>query len=206
MGEARAETSTSTRGGGGGGRGRWPASLRALGHRNYRLFFGGQFVSLSGSWMQSVAQSWLVYRLTGSAVMLGTVSFAGQIPVFLLAPVGGAVADRFPRHRILLCTQAASMLLPGALAALTLSGVVREWHVDNRAGRTLTGARPARNDAINQHAPSAGRRGQSAGRSQCIGQRFPRLEFVRCLTRDGAIHAHARSVHRDKHDITLLQA
>lgn len=129
MGEARAETSSPTRGQGGGGRGRWPASLRALGHRNYRLFFGGQFISLSGSWMQSVAQSWLVYRLTGSAVMLGTVNFAGQIPVFLLAPVGGAVADRFPRHRILLCTQAASMLVAAALAALTLSGVVREWHV-----------------------------------------------------------------------------
>ena len=120
-----AETSSSSTARGA----RLPSALRALGHRNYRLFFGGQFVSLSGSWMQSVAQSWLIYRLTGSAVMLGSVSFAGQIPVFLLAPVGGAVADRFPRHRILLCTQAASMLLAGALAALTLSGVVREWHV-----------------------------------------------------------------------------
>lgn len=112
------------------GRGsRVPSALRALRHRNYRLFFGGQFVSLSGSWMQSVAQSWLIYRLTGSAVMLGSVNFAGQIPVFLLAPVGGAVADRFPRHRILLVTQAASMLLAGTLAAFTLAGVVREWHV-----------------------------------------------------------------------------
>lgn len=114
----------------GGGRGRrLPAALRALRHRNYRLFYAGQFVSLSGSWMQSVAQSWLVYRLTGSAVMLGSVNFAGQIPVFLLAPLGGAAADRFPRHRILLLTQAASMLLAGALAALTLAGAVEVWHV-----------------------------------------------------------------------------
>ena len=103
--------------------------LRALGHRNYRLFFGGQLVSLSGTWMQSVAQAWLVYRLTGSAVLLGFVSFAGQSPVFLLAPLGGAAADHYPRHRILLCTQASAMLLAGALAALTLMGDVRVWHV-----------------------------------------------------------------------------
>jgi MFS family permease len=113
----------------GQGRGRWPAALRALAHRNYRLFFAGQFVSLSGSWMQSVAQSWLMYRLTGSAVMLGSVNFAGQIPVFLLAPLGGAVADRFPRRRILLFTQAASIIPAGALAALTLTGAIEVWHV-----------------------------------------------------------------------------
>ncbi|HEV3468838.1 MAG TPA: MFS transporter [Pyrinomonadaceae bacterium] len=108
---------------------RLPAALRALRHRDYRLFFGGQLVSLSGTWMQSVAQAWLVYRLTGSAVLLGFVSFSGQIPVFMLAPLGGAAADRYPRRRILIFTQAASMVLALALAALTLGGAVRVWHV-----------------------------------------------------------------------------
>src|SRR5688572_30713940 len=87
---------------------RLPHALRALGHPNFRLFFVGQLVSLVGTWMQSVAQSWLVYRLTGSAVLLGAVGFASQIPVFLLAPVGGAMADRYSRHRIVVAAQAAS--------------------------------------------------------------------------------------------------
>ena len=78
-----------------------PAALRALRGRNYRLFISGQLVSLIGTWMQTVAQSWLVYRLTGSAAMLGLIGFAGQIPVFVLAPLGGVIADRFNRHRIL---------------------------------------------------------------------------------------------------------
>ena len=108
---------------------RLPAIFRALRHRNYRLFFGGQFVSLTGMWMQSVAQSWLVYRLTGSAVLLGFVSFSGQIPVFLLAPVGGAVADRRDRHRIIIITQTTAMLLASTLAALTLTGRVEVWHL-----------------------------------------------------------------------------
>ena len=98
-------------------------------HRNYRLFFLGQLVSLIGTWMQSVAQSWLVYRLTGSAVLLGTVGFASQIPVFLLSPLGGVVADRRDRRRVLLATQAVSMLLALALALLTLSGRVQVWQV-----------------------------------------------------------------------------
>jgi MFS family permease len=79
--------------------------------------------------MQSVAQSWLVYRLTDSAVLLGLVGFAGQIPVFLLAPVGGTVADRYDRRRILVATQTAAMILAFVLAALTLSGRVHEWHI-----------------------------------------------------------------------------
>jgi MFS family permease len=98
-----------------------PSVLRALAHRDYRRFFLGQLVSLVGTWMQSVAQSWLVYRLTGSAVLLGAVGFASQIPVFLLSPVGGVVADRYPRRAILLATQGAMMLLAFALAALTLA-------------------------------------------------------------------------------------
>ncbi|HEX6645532.1 MAG TPA: MFS transporter [Gemmatimonadales bacterium] len=103
--------------------------LRALNHRNYRLFISGQLVSLIGTWMQSVAQSWLVYRLTGSPVLLGAIGFASQIPVFLLAPVGGVFADRHDRRRILLATQSASMVLALALAGLTLSGRIEVWHV-----------------------------------------------------------------------------
>lgn len=106
-----------------------PALFRALQHRNYRLFFLGQLVSLIGTWMQSVAQSWLVYRLTGSAVLLGTVGFAGQIPVFLLSPLGGVVADRRDRRRVLLATQGFAMVLALVLAGLTLSGRVHVWHV-----------------------------------------------------------------------------
>src|SRR3954466_1165305 len=108
---------------------RLPAAMRALRHRNYHLFFVGQLVSLTGTWMQSVAQSWLIYRMTGSAVLLGLVGFASQIPVFLLAPVGGAVADRYRRHRILVTTQTVAMLLAFVLAGLTLSGRIEEWHV-----------------------------------------------------------------------------
>lgn len=103
--------------------------LRAFRHRNYQLFFGGQLISLTGTWMQSVAQAWLVYRLTGSAISLGLVGFSGQIPVLLLASIGGAVADRHNRHRILVVTQTASMLLAFCLAALTLAHHVQVWHV-----------------------------------------------------------------------------
>ena len=98
-----------------------PATLRALKHRNFQLFFSGQLISLVGTWMQSVAQSWLVYRLTGSSLKLGAVGFASQIPVFLFAPVGGIVADRLNRHRVVIGTQVASMLLAFVLAVLTLS-------------------------------------------------------------------------------------
>ena len=108
---------------------RLPHVVRALRHRNYRLFFGGQLISLIGTWMQAVAQSWLVYRLTGSAVLLGFVGFSSQIPVFLLAPIGGTVADRYNRHRILVATQTSAMLLAFVLAGLTLSGHVQVWHI-----------------------------------------------------------------------------
>src|SRR5438067_2285747 len=111
-----------------------PAFLRALRHRNYRLFFGGQLISLVGTWMQSVAESWLVYRLTGSATLLGLSSFASQIPVFLFATIGGTFADRANRHRIIIITQTLSMIMPLALAALTLTHHVKVWHVFTLAG------------------------------------------------------------------------
>ena len=103
--------------------------FRALAHRNYRLYACGQLISLVGTWMQFVAQSWLVYRLTDSAALLGLVGFASQIPVFLLAPIGGAFADNHNRHRILIIVQSIAMLLAAALALLTLTGMVQVWHV-----------------------------------------------------------------------------
>jgi len=108
---------------------RWQAAGRALRHRNFQLFFSGQLISLTGTWMQTVAQSWLVYRLTGSGLKLGAVGFASQIPVFLFAPIGGIVADRSNRKRVVIGTQIASMLLAFVLAVLTLTHAIdhRVW-------------------------------------------------------------------------------
>jgi MFS family permease len=103
--------------------------LRALRSRNYRLFFTGQSVSLIGTWMTRVATAWLVYRLTGSALLLGVVSFCGQIPAFFLAPPAGVWVDRWNRHRVLVVTQALSMAQSLALAALALTGTIRVWHI-----------------------------------------------------------------------------
>src|SRR3954464_9335211 len=103
--------------------------LRSLGHRNYKLFFSGQSISLTGTWMTRIATSWLVYRLTGSALLLGVVGFAGQIPSFLLAPFAGVLVDRWNRHRLLIATQALALLQSLALALLALTGVVQIWHV-----------------------------------------------------------------------------
>jgi MFS family permease len=97
---------------------------RALSHRNYRLFFYGQSVSLVGTWITRVAISWLVYRLTGSELLLGIVSFAGQIPTLLLAPFAGVAVDRHNRRRILIWTQAASLVQSVMLAVLTLSHLI----------------------------------------------------------------------------------
>jgi MFS family permease len=104
-------------------------ALRAMQYRNYRLFFVGQLISLVGTWMQMVAQSWLVYRLTGSSFLLGSVGFASQIPVFLLAFIGGSVADRYNRHKIVIGTQIASMALAFVLAFLTLTNAIQVWHI-----------------------------------------------------------------------------
>src|SRR5271155_4823290 len=94
---------------------------RALRHRNFRLYFGGQSISLMGTWMTRLATSWLVYRLTGSAFLLGVVGFAGQIPTFLFAPFAGVWVDRLNRRNVLLVTQALAMLQSFALAALALT-------------------------------------------------------------------------------------
>src|SRR4051812_12919024 len=101
-----------------------PRIARALQHRNYRLFFAGQTVSLIGTWITRVATSWLVYRLTGSLLLLGVVSFCGQIPTLLLAPVAGVLTDRWDRHRILVVTQVLSMIQSAALALMVFSGII----------------------------------------------------------------------------------
>ncbi len=105
------------------------ARWRALQHRNFQLFFAGQLVSLIGTWMQSTAQLWLVYKLTGSAALLGVFGFANQIPILLLASLGGYVADHYDRHRGVVWTQTAAMVLAFLLSALTLTGLVRVWEI-----------------------------------------------------------------------------
>jgi MFS family permease len=103
--------------------------LSSLRHRNFRLFFFGQGVSLIGTWMQAIAMPWLVYRLTGDVVLLGVVGFTGQILTFLLAPLAGVLADRWNRRRLVTVAQAAAMLQAAALAALTLAGIITVWEI-----------------------------------------------------------------------------
>jgi MFS family permease len=102
----------------------WGLLLRALRHRNYRLFFGGQGISLVGTWMTRIATAWLVYRFTHSAFLLGLVSFASQIPILVLGPFAGVWVDRLNRHKVLVVTQVLSMLQSFALAALALGKVI----------------------------------------------------------------------------------
>jgi MFS family permease len=104
-------------------------AVRALRSRNYRLFFSGQIISLIGTWMTRIATSWLVYRLTDSAVLLGVVGFAGQIPSFLLGPIAGVWVDRWDRHRTLVWTQSLSMIQSFSLAALVLTGTAKIWEI-----------------------------------------------------------------------------
>src|SRR5665213_1411956 len=103
---------------------RRPSIGRALSSRNYRLFFSGQSVSLVGTWITRIATSWLVYRLTGSTLLLGVVGFCGQIPTLVLAPFAGVLVDRHDRHRILVVTQVLSMLQSLALAVLAFTGTI----------------------------------------------------------------------------------
>ncbi len=103
--------------------------FRALKFRNFRLFFIGQSISLIGTWMQSIAMSWLVYRMTGSALLLGIVAFSSQIPTFILSPFAGVFADRYNRHRIVIVTQTLSMIQAFILAYLTLAGKIQVWQI-----------------------------------------------------------------------------
>src|ERR1700739_3727021 len=103
--------------------------FRALKHRNFQLFTIGQLISLIGTWMQPAAQQWLVYKLTGSVALLGVFGFASQVPMLLLAWMGGYVGDRYNRHRGVIVTQSLSMILGFVLATLTLTHLIREWHL-----------------------------------------------------------------------------
>jgi MFS family permease len=103
--------------------------FRALRHRNFQLFISGQLVSLVGTWMQTVAQSWLVYRMTHSAALLGAVGFASQVPILFLGPVAGILADRTSRRKIVITTQSLMMIQAFLIAALTLSQVIQVWQV-----------------------------------------------------------------------------
>ena len=109
--------------------GRQLKTFKALRHRNFQLYLGGQLVSLAGTWMQIVAQGWLVYQLSGSELALGIVGFAAAIPVLLISPWAGVVVDRVPKRKLLIVTQTCSMLLAFMLAALTFTGVVQVWQV-----------------------------------------------------------------------------
>lgn len=103
--------------------------VRAFRHRNYRLFFAGQGISLIGTWMQRIAMNWLVYRLTGSAFLLGVVNFSGQVPTLIFAPFAGVLADNFDRHRLLVATQVLAMVQAALIAALVLLDVVVVWQL-----------------------------------------------------------------------------
>jgi len=103
--------------------------LRAFRYRNYRLFFGGQSISLVGTWMQQIAMSWLVYRMTGSVFLLGVVGFASQIPVSILAPFAGVLADRWDRYRILIATQTLAMAQALAVYSLVATGRIEVWQI-----------------------------------------------------------------------------
>jgi MFS family permease len=103
--------------------------FRALKHHNFQLFIIGQLISLVGTWMQTTAQQWLVYKLTGSVALLGVFGFASQVPMLLLAWMGGYVGDHYNRHRGVIVTQSLSMILAFVLAGLTLTHLIREWHL-----------------------------------------------------------------------------
>ncbi|MEA4908624.1 MAG: MFS transporter, partial [Anaerolineaceae bacterium] len=108
---------------------RVPKVFSAMRHRNFQLYFGGQLVSNAGTWMQVIAQGWLVYELTHSEFALGVVSFASALPVLIVSLWGGMIVDRFPKRTLLVITQASAMCLAFILAGLTFTGLVREWHI-----------------------------------------------------------------------------
>src|SRR5512146_108865 len=106
-----------------------PKAFAALQHRNYQLWFSGQLISLAGTWMQSIAQGWLVYQISHSEFALGLVSFASAIPILIITPFGGVVVDRVPKRTLLVITQAFQMMLAFILALLVFTNVVQVWHI-----------------------------------------------------------------------------
>ncbi|MCM8769948.1 MAG: MFS transporter, partial [Candidatus Omnitrophica bacterium] len=104
-------------------------AFRSLRHRNYQLYFLGQLVSLTGTWMQNVALSWLAYRLSGSPTILGLISFLGLSPALLVAPAAGVVADRINKHRLILVMQSLGMIQASLLALLTLTNIIVLWQI-----------------------------------------------------------------------------
>src|SRR3990172_6478001 len=108
---------------------RVPKTFAAMQHRNFRLYFGGQLISVAGTWMQIVAQGWLVYQLSHSEWMLGLVGFASAVPSLLVSPWGGVVVDRVPKRKLLVITQTCAMLLAFVLAALAFGGIAQVWHI-----------------------------------------------------------------------------
>ena len=111
-----------------------PDTFAALRHRNFQLYFGGQLISNAGTWMQVIAQGWLVYQLTHSDLALGIVGFAAAVPALIVSPWGGVVVDLVPKRTLLIITQASAMLLAFILAALSFTHVVQEWHIILLAG------------------------------------------------------------------------
>ncbi|HEY9151840.1 MAG TPA: MFS transporter, partial [Anaerolineales bacterium] len=111
-----------------------PNTFAALRHRNFQLYFGGQLISNAGTWMQAIAQGWLVYELTHSDLALGIVGFAAAVPALIVSPWGGVVVDHVPKRTLLIITQASAMLLAFILAALAFTGTVQEWHIILLAG------------------------------------------------------------------------
>src|SRR5215218_9843030 len=105
----------------------WRDTFRALRHRNYRLFFYGQLISLIGSWIEQTAMSWLVYQITGSKLLLGVVAAVGSAPMMFFSLWGGAIADRYPKRAIIITTQVAQMLPALFLAALAWAGLATPW-------------------------------------------------------------------------------
>ena len=103
--------------------------FRSLKYRNYRLFFGGQSISLIGTWIQRIAMPWLVYQISDSVVLLGVVGFTSQIPTFLLAPFAGVISDRYNRYYILIATQILAMIQAFILAFLFFAGIIEVWHI-----------------------------------------------------------------------------
>lgn len=108
---------------------KFKSMFRSLKYRNFRLFAEGQFLSLIGTWLQMVALTWLVYKLTNSAMMLGIIGFVGQIPMFIVAPFAGVFADKWNRHKMLLITQSLALIQALVLTALVFLDIIQIWQI-----------------------------------------------------------------------------